>query len=239
MPKLSVVIPTLNEEGNPYFLKVLESLSDFKEIEIIVSDGGSADNTSALTNNFNVKYLSSKTSSRAERINSGIKESSSDMILLHHPRSLISKEGIKYLIQNAKQLNWGGFEHSFDLANPLLKFTSWYSNRIRATLAGILYLDHCIFLRKSMAISIGEIPPVDIFEDTILSQKLSKQFGRPTILPYKVTTSAIRFKTNGILRQSIMNQYLKIKFHLGADHSQMNRLYEQNTELNSKYDNDQ
>ncbi|GAB4421765.1 MAG: TIGR04283 family arsenosugar biosynthesis glycosyltransferase [Bacteriovoracaceae bacterium] len=238
MPKLSVVIPTLNEEENPYFIKILESLSGHEEIEVIVSDGGSMDNTFHFCSKFNIKYLSNKTTSRAERINIGIRESSSEMILLQHPRSLISKEGVEYLHQHVTDLSWGGFLHSFDLEHPILKFTSWYSNHIRGGLSGILYLDHCIFLKKSMAISIGELPLVDIFEDTILSHQLLKKFGKPKILPHKVTTSAVRFKTNGIFRQSIMNQYLKIKFHLGANHHQMNKLYEQNTGLNSKYDNE-
>ena len=238
MPKLSVVIPTLNEKENPYFLKILESWLGHEEIEVIVSDGGSVDDTFSCCSRFNVKYLSNKTTSRAERINLGIRESSSEMILLQHPRSLVSKEGIKYLLQNATILSWGGFLHSFDLEHPLLKFTSWYSNRVRGSLSGILYLDHCIFLKKTMALSIGDLPSVDIFEDTILSQKLLKKFGKPKILPHKVTTSAVRFRTNGIFKQSLMNQYLKVKFYLGADHRQMNILYERNTGLNSKYDNE-
>lgn len=238
MPNLSVVIPTLNEEENPYFLQILELFSSFEGAEIIVSDGGSIDNTPTCCSKFNIKYLARKTTSRAERINMGIRESSSDMILLHHPRSFVCKKGVEYLIQNAMNLKWGGFLHSFDFDHPILKFTSWYSNYIRGYLSGILYLDHCIFLKKSMARSIGELPLVDIFEDTILSQKLLKNFGKPRILPHKATTSAVRFKTNGMYRQSLMNQYLKVKFYLGADHRQMNKLYETNTRLNSKYDNE-
>jgi hypothetical protein len=160
------------------------------------------------------------------------------MILLHHPRSLICKEGIEHLMQYRMNLKWGGFLHFFDLDHPILKFTSWYSNYIRGTFSGILYLDHCIFLERSMALSIGKLPSVDIFEDTILSQRLLKTFGKPKILPHKATTSAVRFETNGIYRQSLINQYLKIKFYLGADHRQMNRLYESKTGLNSEYDND-
>ncbi|MBT6324987.1 MAG: glycosyltransferase [Bdellovibrionales bacterium] len=236
MPKLSVIIPTLNEEENPYFFKIIELLLSYEEIEVIVSDGGSVDDTFAYCSKLNIIFLSNKTTSRAERINFGIRESSCEMILLQHPRSLICKEGVEYLLKNMANMSWGGFSHSFDSEHPILKFTSWYSNYIRGSLSSILYLDHCIFLKKSMAVSIGEIPIVDIFEDTILSQKLRKKFGKPKILPHKVTTSAFRFKTNGILRQSLINQYLKIKFYLGADHCQMNRLYERNTRLNSKYD---
>lgn len=236
MPSLSVIIPTLNEEKNPYFYKILTLLSSYKNIEVIVSDGGSCDETSLLCSKFNVKYLSNKTTSRAERINQGIKHSSNKMILLQHPRSLISNDGVEFLIKNSNKLKWGGFKHSFDLEHPILSFTSWYSNNVRGNLRGIIYLDHCIFLKKSMAVSIGKLPPVDIFEDTILSQKLLEKYGKPKVLSYKVTTSAIRFKTNGIFKQAIMNQLLKIKYYKGADNIEMNKIYEKDLELNAHYE---
>jgi hypothetical protein len=175
VPKLSVVIPVLNEGENPYLLKNLHLFSGFKEIEVIISDGGSEDNTLQLCSNFQVKILKNKTPSRGERINIGIRESSSDMILLQHPRSFACKEGIKHLVKYSGELGWGGFLHSFDMEHPVLTFTSWYSNYIRGALRGILYLDHCIFLKRIMAMSVGGLPSVDIFEDTILSQNLFKK----------------------------------------------------------------
>jgi hypothetical protein len=233
MPKLSVIIPTLNEENNLYFPRILDSFLAFNDVEIIVSDGGSRDNTLSLISSERVKILQKKTSSRAERLNWGMREATGEMILLHHPRSHICHEGIESLLDNYSHLSWGGFTHSFDMNHPLLRFTSWYSNNIRGTVSGIVYLDHCLFLGQRMAMEIGELPPVEIFEDTILSLNLLKRYGRPAILPHRVTTSAVRFRSNGMLKQALMNQYLKIKYLLGADHRKMNEFYERETRLNS------
>ncbi len=107
MPKLSVIIPTLNEEENPYFFKIIELFLSYEEIEVIVSDGGSVDDTFAYCSKLNIKFLSNKTTSRAERINFGIRESSCEMILLQHPRSLIYKEGVEYLLKKIYgRINW-------------------------------------------------------------------------------------------------------------------------------------
>lgn len=236
MPKLSVIIPTLNESANPYFPRILESLSTMKEIETIISDGGSTDNTLKLVEGSQVKIVSNQTSSRAQRLNYGLNEVTGDIILLHHPRSLISQGGIEHLFSQASHLHWGGFTHSFDFRHPLLKFTSWYSNNIRGGISGIIYLDHCIFLKREMIQELGELPKVDIFEDTLLCQMLLKKYGKPTILPHIALTSAIRFKTNGIWKQALLNQYLKIKFHLNGDHKKMNELYEKDVSLNSNYE---
>lgn len=173
--------------------------------------------------------------SRAERINLGVRRSIGEMILLYHPRSIVAAEGIEYLrqlsINKSHDKIWGGFTHRFDVDHILLKFTSWYSNNIRGSIRGILYLDHCIFFEKSLW---QELPSVDIFEDTILSQNLNR-YGKPIILKYLSTTSAIRFIKNGIVRQSISNQFFKLGFFLGLSHSTMNKFYEYGLDLNSKY----
>ena len=79
------------------------------------------------------------------------------------------------------------------------------------------------------------IPDVDIFEDTLLSQKL-QAFGDLQILPFNSMTSSIRFKKNGLLKQSLMNQWLKIAFMFNLSLENMNKIYEKGLALNSKYD---
>jgi hypothetical protein len=173
--------------------------------------------------------------SRAERMNIGFHRSKGQIVLFHHPRSCMELSGIKYLaaqsLDNRCDPFWGGFTHEFDLSHPILRFTSWYSNKLRAK-RGVVYLDHGIFLNRQMWKN--DLPKVDIFEDTLLSYQLLR-VSKPTILPYRSTTSAIRFQENGMLKQALVNQVVKIGFHLKFSHSLMNRFYEKGMELNSKY----
>ena len=236
--KLSVVIPILNESANTFFWSNLQLLTSQKQIEIIVVDGGSVDDTLLKLQNYPIKLCVVSTTSRAVRLNVGMQAATAELILLLHPRTLISDEVIQYLLANVATLKWGGFLHSFDQKHLLLQFTSWYSNFVRAKFAGIVYLDHCIYLRRDYFVQVGDIPPVDIFEDTLLSKMLMGIAGKPKVIPLPVRTSAIRFMKNGVFKQAYINQVLKVQYYLGKNHRQMNELYEKNTALNSIYKND-
>jgi hypothetical protein len=211
---LSIVIPTDPEEKDALFSKTLENLKSDLDIEII--------------------YISKAMApSRAERMNLGFQRSKGQIVLFHHPRSFIEKEGIYYLEQWSKQKRkpyfWGGFTHRFDRSHFLLKFTSWYSNEIRFKRKGIVYLDHCIFFSRE--IWSKDLPPWKIFEDTVLSSFFLEK-SKPVLLNFVSTTSSIRFTKNGILYQLILNSIMKILFYLGVSNARINALYEKGLSLN-------
>lgn len=228
---LSVVLPTYNEERNGFFNPILERLSSFREVETIIVDGGSTDQTRDLAQSMGFQVYQVHNSSRAERLNYGIEKARGNMILLHHPRSILDVGGLNDLIEHP-ELFWGGFRHKFDYQHPLLQFTSWYSNEVRFSRSGIVYLDHCIFARKRILEAIGGVPEIAIFEDTELSKRLLSRFGHPVMIPYYSTTSSIRFRKNGFWRQSLMNQLLKVGYHLGLNLDKMNTWYEKKLRLN-------
>lgn len=239
MPRLSVVLPTYQEEKLGILPKLLESLN-FIEVELLVIDSGSIDSTvdiicsSDIYKNFkkNVSIIKTNLKKRGEKLKLGFQKSKGEIILFHHPRSILQKDGIIYLLQNENIPDWGGFTHKFDSEHFILKFTSFYSNFIRAQIKNIFYLDHCIFAKKEI-LKLIEIPEVEIFEDTLLSQNL-KGISKSKLLPYYSTTSSIRFHKNGIYFQSVLNQLMKIGFYCKIPFPILNRLYEKSIELNSK-----
>lgn len=231
---ISVVLPTFNEANSGYLELILQGLSLLDDAEIIVVDGGSTDGTLEMLEGFGVRLYLLEKSSRAARLNEGIANSRGELILLHHPRSLVSAQAITKLnriIANKKHY-WGGFTHRFDVDHPLLRFTSWYSNKIRCDFRGIVYLDHCIFFDAQLKDRGVIIPDVEIFEDTELS-KILKTYSHPIRLTDAAQTSAIRFQKNGLYRQAIMNQVLKLGYSLKVPAKTMNRLYEKGLGLNS------
>ncbi len=231
---ISVIFSTFNEVELGFFEKSLQSLSKKSFIEIIVVDKGSTDGTQELAKKYNCKLIESSSNSRGYRLNEGISHSNAELVIFNHPRSIISDDGLNYIINNYKELTWGGFTHKFDIQSPLLNFTSWYSNHVRADIREIFYLDHCIFCKRSLLDKIGGFPIQEIFEDTILSLKLRKVSASKRI-PYSSTTSAIRFRKNGQFKQAILNQVLKIAFNLNFSPEKMNKVYELGLNLNSKY----
>lgn len=232
---LSIVLPTFNELKSNLLKEILDRITSLDKTEVIVVDSNSTDGTKELIRMYpKIKLISGEFSSRAERMNAGIKAASSSMILLHHPRSLISSKGLVFLRDNTEKFTWGAFTHKFDKKHSLLTFTSWYSNFMRGDVRSIYYLDHCIFAKKSLLSKIGFVPEVPIFEDTELSLALRSKC-KGIRLPFISKTSAIRFEKNGIIKQIVLNQILKFKFYFKSDFEKMNKRYEREISLNNDY----
>lgn len=238
MISLSIIIPVFNEMGVGHLEKNLKLLAPFENIEVICVDSMSSDGTFEMIQVYEyVKCYRTDSNLRAQRLNIGIRESQGHMILLCHPRSLLSNDGIKYLLKEYSKLEWGGFTHRFDKDSLGLQFTSWYSNQIRAKICSNLYLDHCIFIKKDLVDYFGRnnlLEKVSIFEDSLLSFKL-RTYSSAKILDFEVKTSSIRFDKNGFFYQGLLNQVLKVLFFIGVSEDLMNKFYERSLSLNSKY----
>jgi len=231
---ISIIIPCFNDIALGFLEKNLELYRSLAtQVEVICVDSGSSDGTVELIQRYDAKLISLASHSRGAKLNAGIAASTKAMVLLQHPRSSLTKEGVEYLINHSHE-SWGAFTHCFDHNHPLLKFTSYYSNYVRGRLSKIYYLDHCIFAQRSLLDAIGGVLEIDIFEDTVLCQELAA-ITPPVLLPFVSTTSSKRFLHNGLIKQSLLNQLLKITFHLQINHRWMNKLYEKGLSLNTKY----
>jgi hypothetical protein len=227
--KISVIVPTCREAEPSRVKEMTQSYPDRNEIEKIIVDSQSSQQQIAewRGRGWLVEELSG--SNRAQRLQKGYDLSTSDLVIFHHPRSLLPASVFEWLLKNHSQLAWGGFTHRFDVSHPLLKFTSFYSNRVRPRTGKIIYLDHCIFFRRSFLDR--PIPAIPIFEDTEICRILARH-GSPEILPFESVTSAIRFQKNGVFYQALLNQKAKVEYFLGRNKAEMNTAYEQGLNLN-------
>ena len=230
---LSIVLPTFNEARAGYLPAILHSLQTVPDTELIIVDGGSTDGTLQQLQVSGSTTIELPASTRAARLNLGIDRAKGDCILLHHPRSLVPAAALQQ-VQAACSSNqpvWGGLTHQFDRQHPLLRFTSWYSNRVRFDHKAIVYLDHCLFFNRFFIARQLRLPDVAIFEDTAFCLRL-RRYAKPRRLPARATTSAIRFTENGVIRQSLLNQALKLAWYLKVSPPRMNRYYEKGLNLN-------
>ena len=238
-PSLSVVLPCLNELRHSYLPRILDNLTQQQgAAELIAVVSPSQDATREIIARYpQITLIDTDAQNRAQRLTVGITASQGDVVVLHHPATLLPE---RTALQQVQQLMadpsivWGGFHHSFDVDHWLLRFTSWYSNTQRAVRGQILYLDHCIFARREALEKIGGVPNMDIFEDTALSQAL-QPFGPPQLVPGTVVTSARRFQQRGLYRHAVLNQALKLMYYLDLDPKYMNWLYEGKAQINVRY----
>lgn len=183
-----------------------------------------------------IACVSVTATNRASRLNQGLAHCQGDVVVLHHPATILPTDGLNQIAAAISQgATWGAFRHQFDWNHWLLRYTSWYSDEIRVRRKGIVYLDHCPFLRREILTAVGGVPEMDIFEDTALSERLCRTAGMPVLLAGQVITSARRFRQRGVYRQALMNQWLKLCYYGGVPPALMNRFYEQKTAINVNY----
>ena len=83
MPKISIIIPTINEANNlPLLLSDLSSIQ--KEGEIIIVDCGSEDKTIDIANIYGAKVFISKERNRGLQLDIGAKHSNGDWLIFLH-----------------------------------------------------------------------------------------------------------------------------------------------------------
>ena len=242
MSVISVVLPCLNEVRHGYLPRILDNLAlqpGAKQIILVISPStdGTYDVIMQHPAAENFQLIKADAANRAQRLTLGIEASQGDIVLLHHPATLLPPGALSQIRQLMvdSAIVWGGFRHSFDLDHWLLRFTSWYSTTQRPRFSRVLYLDHCIFARREALLQIGGVPDMDIFEDTALSNRLG-QFGPPRLAPGTVITSARRFEERGIYKHAALNQLLKLMYHENLDPKKMNWLYEGKSQINVSYD---
>ncbi len=227
--KISIVIPTRNENDDSYLLKMSALYPSSADLEYLVVDTGTEESVLKSIKRSDFNILKTELQTRAERLQQGFDKAKGALIVFHHPRSLLNQEAFDHLLEHRDKLKWGGFTHQFDHPSLGLRFTSWYSNKVRPKLWKILYLDHCLFFKKELLTQ--KIPAIPIFEDTEIS-KILRASGAPSILPQISQTSAVRFRRNGFWKQALKNQSLKIAYFLGGSPEKMNAFYEKRINLN-------
>lgn len=114
------------------------------------------------------------------------------------------------------------FRLRFDHGHWLLRFYSLCS-RIESPLT--TFGDQAMVLRRSVYEAVGGFPDWPLFEDVDLARRV-RRHSRVAKLPTAVTTSAVRFTANGLVRQQLFNGLLLGRFLLGASPERLACVYE-------------
>ncbi|MDD3045980.1 MAG: TIGR04283 family arsenosugar biosynthesis glycosyltransferase [Candidatus Delongbacteria bacterium] len=221
-PLISVIIPVLNEEK--YLAGTLEFFRDRKNIEVIVSDGGSTDGTIGIAGRFSCKIISSA-AGRAVQQNSGAEAAGSPVLLFLHADTVLPQdfEYEVYKTLSMDKTSFGAFKIKINGKNKFLGFVSFLIN-IRSSLFGSPYGDQALFMTKKTFEKAGGFKELFIMEDYDLVSRLKKT-GRIRMSRKNVITSGRRWDGMGLLCTFFTNQKMKILFHLGTDTEKLRRIY--------------
>jgi rSAM/selenodomain-associated transferase 2 len=222
--RLSIVVPALDEAAN--LARLLPGLvAREREAEVLVVDGGSADESRAVVARVpGVRWVSASRG-RARQMNAGARAAHGDVLLfLHADTMLPDGAGTAVLAALADPAVVGGrFDVRLDSRRPLLALVGWLMNR-RSRLTGISTGDQAIFVRRAVFDALGGYPDIPLMEDVELTRRLKRR-GRLAALGLRVVTSARKWENEGVTRTIGLMWTLRLLYALGVAPARLHRWY--------------
>ncbi len=222
-PKLSIVMPALNEAAS--IGSVLTALQPLRERghEVIVVDGGSSDHTAALATPWADAVLDAARG-RATQMNAGAAAARHAVLLFLHADTRLPPQA-DALIQRAVDAGrvWGRFDVRIEGRAPMLRVVAALMN-LRSRLSGIATGDQAIFVTRAAFENVGGFPLQPLMEDIELSRRL-KRLGRPACLRERVRTSGRRWEQRGVWRTIFLMWRLRWRYWRGESAARLAEAY--------------
>ncbi len=222
LSRVSVIIPALNEAG--HIAMTLENVRKGSPHEIIVVDGGSADETCAIAQNCGATVIHSKPG-RARQMNAGAAQATGNVLLFLHADTLLPDNWTRVVTDTLGMPGVVAGSFGFRVAEsfPGRWLVEWTTN-LRSRWFQNPYGDQTQFLRRAMFEELGGFADLPIMEDYELNQRLRK-LGRVVTADAAAITSGRRWKRLGVVRTTLTNKMMIAGFHLGVCPHKLARFY--------------
>ena len=225
----SIIIPTLNEEKTiEACLLALQPLRN--NCEIIIVDGGSADNTRVVAESLVDKVITSE-KGRARQMNNSARQANGDILIFLHADTSLPENALPLIQQQlGSRGKWGRFDIQLSGKHFMLKVIAQMMNW-RSKLTGIATGDQVIFVTRQAFEAVGQYPEINLMEDIVLCKAL-KKISPPINLKAKVISSGRRWEHNGIYTTMLLMWSLRLRYFFGADPQTLAFLYTNGTFTN-------
>jgi rSAM/selenodomain-associated transferase 2 len=224
--RFSVVIPVLREADriNTVVEQVIRQ-SPNGGCEVIVIDADPDGATINAISSDNVITTVSEPG-RAKQMNTGAALAHGEMIVFLHADTKLpvgAFERIEAVLQNGQYVA-GAFDLVIESTNLFVRFIA-AGARFRSRLTRIPYGDQAIFIRKDYFEKIGRFREIPLMEDVELMRRIKRRRDKICILTERVTTSARRWQSEGVIYTAIRNLVLVTLFYLGVSPGKLAKYY--------------
>ena len=220
--RLSIVIPTYNEADNIQRL-VRYLLESNPSLEVIVSDGGSADGTQQLARAAGAKVIESPKKGRASQMNAGAAEAVGSILYFLHADTLPPPGFQDAILESCTSESGAGcFRLQFDDDHWFLRANAWLT---RFDIDSIRFGDQSLFIRRGLFEQLsGFQEDLLLMEDQEIIRRIRKCTGF-RILPKSVITSSRKYQENGRYRLQLVFFVIWLLYYLGIPQQQLVRIY--------------
>lgn len=198
---ISLIVPTLNESS--CLAETIRSLRQQRPLEIIVVDGGSTDRTREAAAEAD-QFLTAPRG-RALQMNAGAAGARGDILLFLHADCTLEEGALAEVERCLRRphLSAGCFTMRVEAPGWRYRWIDLVA-LARVRLAGLIYGDQGLFVRRHLFEQLGGFPSLRLMEDVYFSRMLHKR-ERLVVANSRIFVSARRWQKTGILRQTLRN----------------------------------
>jgi len=220
--ELSVIIPTL--DAGPALPACLAALFEGVQAglirEVILSDGGSRDETRAIAEAAGAVIVTGAPS-RGGQLQRGVAVAGGAWLLVLHADTELPEGWAGAVRARMEQGGAATFRLRFDAGGMAARLVAGWAN-LRTVLFGLPYGDQALLVSQRDYEAAGGYEDIPLMEDVALARALK---GRIALLPLSVTTSAARYHREGWLRRGARNLWLLARYLAGADPARLAARY--------------
>jgi rSAM/selenodomain-associated transferase 2 len=216
MMKLSVVIPTYNEEK-----VIADTIKTVQEIggehlhEILVVDRNSTDKTFSKAEAVGAKVIKAPAKGRAAQMNYGAEQAEGEVLYFLHADSKPPTHFDRRIIQAVSRgFETGCFRLAFDENHFMLDFYAWCT---RFDIDAFRFGDQSLFIERSVFFELGGFKEDHlVMEDNEMVRRIKDEYSF-IILSDFVETSARAYRKVGIVKLQVIFVIIYLLYFMGVD----------------------
>ncbi len=227
---ISVVIPTFNAQKDlgPTLAALVPAAIRGLVSEVIVSDGGSTDETAVIAEAAGAVLLQG-TGGRGPQLQAGAAAAKSPWLLFLHADTRLDHGWESAVEKHIHETEQGGrpqsaaaFRFALDDHGIMPRILEGLV-AFRCAIFKMPYGDQGLIISRKLYDEIGGFRPIPLMEDVDFIRRLGRR--RITFLEPRAVTSSVRYRREGYVRRMARNVYCLALFYLNVPASKIAKIY--------------